>query len=161
MALTYTPIATTTISGSGTASYTFSSIPSTYTDLVLICVGSTTQGLQLQFNGDTGTNYSGTGLFGNGTAASSSNDTNKAYLAIDGGGGAANAYIPYIVNINNYANTTTYKTVLARFNATTTYMGARVCLWRSTSAINSIKVYPYSGNLTDQTTFTLYGITAA
>lgn len=157
----YTPIATYTVSGSSTASYTFTSIPSTYTDLVLICMGSTTNGLQLQFNSDTGTNYSATGLYGNGSAASTGSISNKTYLALDGGAGGANAYTPYTVNISNYSNSNIYKTVLTRFNATTTYMGVNVGLWRGTSAINAIKVYQFSGNLTDQTTFTLYGITAA
>ena len=71
---TYTPIATQTL-GSSAASVTFSSIPGTYTDLMLISFaqGQASGGdnrLVLQFNGDTATNYSSTYLIGNGTTAS-------------------------------------------------------------------------------------------
>ena len=78
MALTYDPIATTTISGSSTNTYTFSSIPSTYTDLVLAFAnfqGTTNYSFALRFNGDSGSNYSYTVLEGNGTSASSGTST--------------------------------------------------------------------------------------
>jgi len=58
---TYEPIATTTVSGSSTSTVTFSSISGTYTDLVIIGnLGSQTTNAfpYLQFNGDTGSNYS-------------------------------------------------------------------------------------------------------
>ena len=62
MAITYEPIATTTL-GSATASVTFSSLGS-YTDIVLVCsVQSASSGdarINIRFNGDTASNYSGT-----------------------------------------------------------------------------------------------------
>jgi hypothetical protein len=73
MAITYEPIATTTL-GSAAADVTFTSISGTYTDLVLVAVtqiGSSGDYLGVQFNSDTGTNYSRTRLSGNGTSASS------------------------------------------------------------------------------------------
>ena len=57
---TYTPIATTTL-GSAASSVTFSSISGSYTDLILITNPSsatTDQSIYVQFNADTGTNYS-------------------------------------------------------------------------------------------------------
>ena len=62
--ITYTPIASTTL-GSAAASYTFSSIPNTYTDLVLIASmadsnSGADQRMLVQVNGDTGTKYSTT-----------------------------------------------------------------------------------------------------
>jgi hypothetical protein len=63
----------------------------------------------------------------------------------------------------NYANTTTYKTVLARSNVTDFRVAAIVGLWRSTSAINTIQLRSdnSSYNFTTGSTFTLYGISAA
>ena len=76
MPATYDKIATYTLP-SATSSYTFTSIPSTYTDLVLVVSARMTGGggasaIQLQFNGDTGSNYSITTLNGDGSSATSS-----------------------------------------------------------------------------------------
>ena len=58
----------------------------------------------------------------------------------------------------NYANTTTFKTYLARYNATSTQLSDEVALWRSTAAINSITLTAVSANFNAGSTFTLYGI---
>jgi hypothetical protein len=80
---TYEAIATQTL-GSAAASVTFSSIPSTYTDLVLVCNFETSSnaiaGVYIQFNGDTSTNYSSTNLIGNGSTAESSRQNSTFYL---------------------------------------------------------------------------------
>jgi hypothetical protein len=65
-----------------------------------------------------------------------------------------------IINIQNYSNSTTYKTVLARSNNAATGTDATVALWRSTSAITSIDYYLNSGSWATGSTFTLYGIKA-
>ena len=78
---TYTPIASTTI-GTAVASYTFSSISGSYTDLVLIAsvqLSSAGQSFLYQYNGDTGTNYSLTILKGNGTSATSDRRSSISY----------------------------------------------------------------------------------
>ena len=56
---TMTPIATNTLTAVA-SSVTFSSIPSTYTDLVLVLQGSfdSADDVRFRFNGDTGSNYS-------------------------------------------------------------------------------------------------------
>jgi hypothetical protein len=157
---TYTPIATTTL-GSAASSYTFSSIPSTYTDLVLIFNGAITTGfdaIAVTVNGDTGTNYSRTVLSGNGSAASSFNSANATSMQI-GIMGTENSNT--IFNIQNYSNTTTYKTFLSRANSSANVTRANVGLWRSTSAINRIDLTAASSTFIAGTTFTLYGIAAA
>jgi hypothetical protein len=156
---TYTPIATTTGTGSsGTISFT--SIPSTYTDLVLIQTGASSSAsatLQMTFNGDTATNYSRTYIIGNGSGAVSGRDTSIASVYL----GLVEANTNTIVQIQNYANTTTYKTCLARTNVINTFTGAVVGLWRSTAAINRIDVFVSSATWNTTSTFTLYGIAAA
>ena len=159
---TYEPIATTTLSTTQTE-VNFTSISGSYTDLILIASGSTTSATSLFMrvgNGsvDTSANYSVTRLYGNGTSASSdrlsSQDTIYAST-----GNFTDASI--IVNLQNYSNTTTYKTMIYRLNTPGAFVGANVNLWRSTSAINTIKVYVNSSTLTVGSTFTLYGISAA
>jgi hypothetical protein len=158
---TYTQIASTTL-GSTATTVTFSSIPSTYTDLVLVCNPLSTSGdTYFQLNGDTGTNYSLTYLTANGTTVYSGRTTSANYIYLDWLAtstttGATN----YIVNFMNYANTTTNKTTIGRENNATAGVGTIVGLWRSTVAINSIKITAL-GTLQAGTTYNLYGITAA
>jgi len=162
MPTTYDPIATTTL-GSAAATITFSSIASSWTDLRLVITGtaSSNEFVTIQFNNDTGANYSETYLFGNGTSASTgqitganniydysvfTNDSNVATVAID---------------IFSYAGST-YKTVLLTGSGDKNGSGRttrEVGLWRSTSAITSIKLFGYFGaNFNTGTTATLYGI---
>ena len=171
MPATYEPIATTTL-GSTQASYTFSSISGSYTDLILILSGYGTADdvptCQVG-NGsvDTGTNYSTTYISGNGTTASSGRYATQSFIRIQSqsGVGTTSSHIgSYITHFMNYSNTTTYKTVLCRANQNSgSYPAteADVNTWRSTSAINTIKISPYAGSLGAGTMLTLYGIKAA
>ena len=169
MATTYEPIATTTL-GSDTANITFSSISSSYTDLVLICNWSNGAGggANMQFNGDTGTNYSITTLNGNGSSAGSTRTTNQNYIHLSYNIGVSTdstTFAPIIVHINNYSNATTNKTSLSKLSGTYASNGpgveAIVGLWRSTAAINSIKLFSTGYNLKSGMSATLYGIKAA
>jgi hypothetical protein len=168
MAATYEPIATTTL-GSAAASITLSSIPATYTDLRLVIVarGTTADNCSIQFNNDTGTNYSETGLQGNGTAAASWRRTNVAYIRLTNAAGlptAANTFLMNTYDIFNYAGST-YKTVLgvnSNDQNGSGDSGRLAGLWRSTSAITSIKIFTnFGADFTIGTTATLYGILKA
>ncbi len=156
---TYTPIATTTL-GSTTASYTFSSISSAYTDLVLIYQSTTAPAaayVGLQFNSDTGTNYSATTVYGEASAGSARSTSQNNMRVINSANQASNMMI---CSIMNYANSTTYKTAIAR-NGMPSGVYAQVGLWRNTAAITSVTIYGDSGNLASGTILTLYGIKAA
>lgn len=157
---TYSSIATTTLSGS---SYTFSSIPSTYTDLILVIQGANSNvgNARWRLNGDTGTNYSWTGLGGTGSAASSTRVSNTATPQLDWYGYFDGTQSVLISHFMNYANTTTYKTVISRSNNANNGVATTVGLWRSTAAVNSISIISSNGNFDSGTTLTLYGITAA
>jgi hypothetical protein len=158
---TYTPIATTTL-GSAAASYTFSSISGSYTDLVVVVNSKRTSAgnLAVQFNGDTGSNYSYTYLYGSGSAASSSRGSNQSDVV--GDYYASGTWGITTVNVMNYSNSTTYKTSLFRGNdGGGNGVMTTVTLWRNTAAITSILVKNSAGNLDVGTTLTLYGIAAA
>ena len=146
---------------SAVASVEFTGISSAYTDLVIVCAhsNSSTSGVRVQVgNGsiDTGSNYSITYLLGDGSSATSGRAANDG--SFDFAYVAANSESNLIINVMNYANTTTYKSFLTRNNGAAQGVTARVGLWRSTSAINQIKFAPSTGNFNVGSTFSLYGI---
>jgi len=160
---TMTPIATATATGSSTA-MTFSSIPQTYTDLVIVCslTAGNTGDAYFRFNGDTASNYSDTVMRGNGSAASSVRDTGAAGIDIGAVSNITDSEVgTVIINLMNYNNTTTFKTSLIRFSEGTNWVTAIVGLWRSTAAITTIDITSRSGNWGSGSTFTIYGIKAA
>jgi len=166
MATTYEPIATTTL-GSAVQTFTFTSIPSTYTDLRLVITASATTGTidtWLYMNNDTGSNYSGTRLSGNGTAASSAAftnvsqnyDTNLSSIST----------LPCLIthDIFSYAGSTfkTYLTTVSMDKNGSGVVHRYVKLWRSTSAINRLDyTCAVSTTFAIGTTATLYGILKA
>jgi hypothetical protein len=161
MATTYEPIATQTVSGSAAASVTFSSIPSTYTDLVVVVAGTLTTGADnvcLQFNGDTGSNYSVTTLLGDGSTVSSFRTSNTSNCGRDA---MSNVQSNVIYNINNYSNATTHKTVLGRSSATNYGARTSVSMWRNTAVINQIVLFPTGYTFSVGTVLSIYGIKAA
>jgi hypothetical protein len=161
MPSTYEPIATTTL-GSSTGSVTFSSISGSYTDLILIISGTSSGGSEVKFriNSDTGSNYSGTVLGGNGSSAYSFRSSNSTY---GGFGNALGTSVSTIIaNFMNYSNTTTNKTIITRGSGAATNATAAAGLWRSTSAITSIVAnFDDATTFSTGSTFTLYGIKAA
>ena len=160
MAKTYESIATTTL-GSAAASVTFSSISGGYTDLICVVSGKNSASsarIDVQFNSDTASNYSYTRLQGDGSSATSNRASSAAYIII---GTLTTEQNTVIAQINNYANTTTYKTSISRWNASNGTVGTSVGLWRSTSAINAIKFTAGADNLAAGMTITLYGIKKA
>ena len=153
---TYALIESQTL-GSATATVTFSSIPATYTDLFVMvsCPGTSTGGdWVMSVNNDSGTNYSRTYLFGTGSAAGSGRSTNTTAFAL--GGGRTDGWCK--INIQDYSNTTTYKTLLWTIGSAGTDIAPMAGLWRNTAAINRIDfinaTYPAGS------TFRLYGIQA-
>lgn len=161
MPKTYEPIATNTL-GSSAATVTFSSIPATYTDLVIISYPKFSSAGQMitNFNGDTGTNYSITYLIGDGSNAGSSRFSNQGAI---GTTPTQINTVEHIViqHIMNYSNTTTNKTMLQRTSQTANAVWQLVGLWRNTAAITSVVLTGSSANFAAGSTFTLYGIKAA
>lgn len=162
---TNTYVALDKITLSNTASsVTFSSINQGYTDLFVVVNATSTTGgydLGMQVNGDTGTNYSTTYLYGTGSAAGSARISNSARMYATYYGGVSTARSNQIIQFMNYSNSTTYKTVLSRANRADSGTDATVSLWRSTAAITSITLNPQTGGtFAVGSTFSLYGIKA-
>lgn len=160
MPATYDKIATYTVPGGGASSYTFSSIPSTYTDLIIVVnfITSPANYINFQFNGDTGNNYSFTYLRGDGTSAVSGRASN---IPVAPGATAASPG-QIVAQLMNYSNTTTNKTMLVRSGVASNDTRPMVDLWRNTAAVNSVTILGDSPiTFSSGSTFTLYGIKAA
>jgi hypothetical protein len=160
---TYSLIASNVL-GSAQANVTFSSIPGTFTDLIIVYVATASTGnpdMTAQINGDTATNYSATRLTGNGTAASSARYSTQSFCRFDEFAAATTtAATTGIVSVMDYSNATTYKTLISRSNQAALGVEAFVNLWRSTAAITSLAFAFTSGNIAAGSTFKLYGIQA-
>jgi hypothetical protein len=159
----YESIATAAGTGAS-ASITFSSIPSTYKHLQIRAIARTASGTGafLQYNSDTGTNYTRHYVEGNGTAASSGSGTSTTKIDYIQAVSNANINGVNIVDILDYTNTNKYKTtrILQGYDANGTgNIGLGSGLWMSTSAISTITITTSNGaNFATTTQFALYGI---
>lgn len=175
---TYALIASYTAPSSQTA-YTFTSIPGTYTDLVVVAslradtVTFNNMNYPLiTYNGDTGANYSLNQIFERyygsqqtlSDKVSNANNMNLGPVATTSFG--SGIFSAYFLQVQDYSNTTTYKTCLNRISTggnLTDMQGvtASVGLWRNTNAITSLTITASSsGNFVAGSTFRLYGIQA-
>ena len=161
-------ITSTTLSSSA-ASVTFSSIPSTYTDLVLKCSGrldASSGFIKLNFNSDSGSNYSTISIKGNGSAAGSEGEYPNATRAIPNvypnwNTLTSNTFDSMEIYIPSYtaSQSKPFSSFAAQeTNATTAYISASAMLYRSNTAISSIVLAPNSANFVSGSTFTLYGL---
>jgi hypothetical protein len=167
MPTTYEKIATTTLSSTA-ATITLSSIPATYTDLILaVNIGvDVTGSMQVRLNGDTGANYSTLTLIAyNNTVTGSGVYGPQSFMYANVASGLPLTVGPAsaVMQFNNYSNSTTYKTMLARYaNVGIPEVDTTVSTWRNTAAITSITLFSYSASVyLVGTRVTLYGIKAA
>jgi hypothetical protein len=165
---TMTPIASMTLTSTA-SSISFSNIPQGYTDLKIIASvkQSADSPAYIQFNGDSGGNYSTTNIGGDGSSYASQRISNwgngiwyRSELISEG------SYFGLVeIDINNYQNSSVYKTIISRASVTsgtnTVMVGGVAGLWRSNAAITYINFYPASTTWESGSTITLYGIKAA
>jgi len=164
MPTTYEPIATTTLSSAQTY-VQFSNIPQTYTDLVAVINASASGATGAWWNSNTSGSalYSDTRLSGDGSSASSTRRSGQDE-AIFTAGSEVGTTFSFVATLHfmNYANTTTFKTVLSRSGSAGASTTAGVLLRRDTSAITTIYFdLVGTGTYSIGSTFTLYGIKAA
>jgi hypothetical protein len=157
---TYIALATVTL-GSTTGSVSFSSIPATYRDLILVFSGISTAetGVTMRFNSDSGSNYPYVIMDGYGSGSGSSfggTDSSVNVAVINTGISLAR------LQIMDYAQTDKHKTVLASVNAAAAgYVRTAAARWANTNAINTIALAPTGGrSFTSGSTFSLYGVAA-
>ena len=168
MANTFIQIGSTvTVGSGGAANMEFTSIPATYTDLIVVASMRSDQAVvspnvKLQFNGST-TGYSERLVYGNGSAAASANRASTEIIYMYGNGssatastfGSLNVYIPNYGSANN--KSVSIDTVNEN-NATAATAGLDAGLWSNSAAITSIRLTPDTGSFVQYSTASLYGI---
>ena len=172
MATTYEAIATVTVGSGGAANIEFTSIPGTYTDLVvktsLRNADPTDQrwNVKITFNGN-GSNYSERLLFGAGSSAGSDSRSNQAsflffYGCMNGNTASTFSngefYIPNYASANN--KSVSFDSVTENNKATDQILALNAGLWADSAAITSIKLEVNGGtyNISQYSSATLYGI---
>jgi hypothetical protein len=172
MPSTYTLIKGETLASSA-ASYTFTAIPSTFTDLVLRYSARHNNAFSISqvlitFNGDTAANYSETVVYGTSTAAASGRQSGMSAIDfnyVDADSATANTFSSNELYIPNYtisANKPMSWAGVTENNATTNNSAvivANASLWRNTATISSITLTAAaSRNFLTGSSFYLYGI---
>jgi hypothetical protein len=168
MATTFTLIKTYTLA-TATASFDFTSIPATFTDLVVklsVRCADAAQDRQMfmKYNGSS-TSMASRVLRGSGSAASSYTSTSMETARIDGAGSTASTFSNIEIYIPNYAGAT-YKSAssdgVTENNATGAFAELAAHLWSNTNAINQITFTVDGGtNFVTYSTASLYGILKA
>lgn len=166
----------TIVSGSAASTIDWNSIPQGYTDLLLVITGRDTSssissgGARVQLNADTTTtNYQATILNSvNGASVATNVPTitsnGATFCGIPGTSGNSNPVGQGWLRIADYANSNFYKVMTAEYNY---YYGSTPSLehgklssvWKSTSPITRITLYPPGTAFAIGTTATLYGLT--
>ncbi len=157
-----------TVANNTTTYVDFTSIPQTYTDLVLVVnmtnYSASGNYIYAQFgNGsiDTGANYSSVIIGGNGSTTASVRWSNRTNFNIDYYATPTNTEISTrTLQILNYSNTNTYKPLLNRSVRAGNGTDAASGTWRSNSAINAIRITTDANYFASGSTFSLYGIKA-
>jgi hypothetical protein len=168
MANTYTLIASSTVGAGGASTIAFSSIPSTYMDLVVkLSARANNSGtdcpIVITFNGST-SGYTDKAVYGTGSAAGSVNTGTGAGIYWNyqtGNTATSNTFGNGDIYIPNYAGSA-YKSVsidtVSENNGTAAFTMLTAALWSNTAAINSITFTPNSASFLQYTTAYLYGI---
>jgi hypothetical protein len=167
MANTYTLIASSTVGSGGAATIDFTSIPATYTDLVIkgsfrVTVAGPVDGIKISFNGSTAS-FTARSVAGNGSSAFSEAATVARWAGLGAATGAtASTFSNFEIYIPNYAGSTNKSfsaDAVSENNATAGYNYLLAGLWSNTAAINQITLTPDTATLINQhSTAYLYGI---
>ena len=162
MATTFVKIATVTVGAGGAASMDFSSIPSTYTDLVIkmsVRAATDVADTRVRFNAST-TGYNDRWLYAETTSALST--TNSAIdVLVNRSTYTASTFSNSEIYIPNYAgnqNKSVSADSVTENNATTALRHLEAGLWSNTAAISQITILMTTGDIAQYSTATLYGI---
>jgi hypothetical protein len=165
MANTYQKIASVTLT-SAAASIDFTSIPSTYTDLLIkaslrSAAALVNPGLLIKFN-TSALNFTGRNVYGDGSAAGSYADTSGEIGTLAGNSATANIFGNCEIYIPNYAGATNKSFSVDSVNennATSASQYLYANLWSQTAAITAISLLSGGAvNLMQYSSATLYGI---
>lgn len=122
--------------------------------------GSSGAVLGMRFNSDTGSNYSATYGYSTGSGYASGGEANQNGMSAgDIPASSSGFFSANTIYINNYSNTSMYKTAVMRHNSPGVVVVMSTGMWRSTAAITSIEMY--GATFTAGSTFSVYGTGSA
>jgi hypothetical protein len=158
MTNTYTPLATVTLGGSD-SEIVFASIPATYRDLIVVFAGTSTGtgDVVLSFNSDRTNTYPNVQMFGvgSGSGTSASFTRTGAFVSF-----ASTTQNNFIAQIMDYSATDKHKTVLSRYNVSSSETSAQAGRWPNNNAITSLAVRQTTNAFATGSTLSLYGVIA-
>ena len=163
MPATYELIQTYTVS-SAVPTVTLSSIPATYTDLVIVGNHRVVNGggvaICMRFNGDTASNYEFMGYYSGG--ASNTGNHAEPYTMMYVGIASNTDFNTSVASVLNYSNPATYRQLLTR-TGNIYFNSAYTGVWKNAAAaINSITFVCDGGsNIQSGSKFSIYGILKA
>lgn len=155
---TYTLINQITLAAAS-STVTFSAVPQSYRDLVLIVEGSVTASLtpSLRFNSDSGSNYSFvSGAGNNNNAVYSTTGTTTFINPAPDFGTPERFNVTY--QIMDYSQTDKDKTVLVRYGLNEQSPNMVASRWASTAAITTLTYFASANAFATGTVVSLYGI---
>ncbi len=160
---TYTPLANVTL-GSNAATVTFSNIPSTYRDLIIVINGTVNfagaDSTLIRFNGDNASNYSNVRMVGTGSGSGTSYADTASYAYI--GVPTSSDRFAIVTQVMDYSATDKHKTLLSRHGQASGWVTAHAGRWASNTAINSVTLLANASGVVfySGTSFSLYGVIA-
>jgi hypothetical protein len=159
---TYVRMATVTLSGAS-SSLTFSSIPATYRDLIVVFLGAGSTDLEgrIRLNSDTGSNYNYVRISGSGSAATSTSATSQTSGFVSAIAKATTTgALQLNINIMDYSATDKHTTIISRADQAANGTEAFANRWANTAAVTSVQILTSTGNFASGSTFSLYGVIA-
>lgn len=166
MPVTYKLIETVTVGAGGSASITFSSIPQTYTDLVMLvssrAAGASVDVQAVVVNGGTTIMTSAIYFDSNNSGTPRSGSLYYYQALAQPSSYTANAFASSSIYVAGYSSTTRPKSFSTdstlETNASGSYMGFMASYWNSTTAITSLTIQNQNGNFVQYSSASLYGI---
>ena len=166
MANTYTLISSVTVGAGGASSIDFTSIPATYTDLLLFIssrnsnASYASDNMLISLNSST-SNFSGRYLYTNTNGTISSGTDTTASGAFNGGNTTSNTFSNVSIYFTNYAGSTNKSfsvDSVTENNGTVSNLYFDAKLWSNTAAITAISFSCVLGTFAQYSTAHLYGI---
>jgi hypothetical protein len=166
----YESIASITVPSGGASSISFVGVPQNYAHLQIRGIARDSRAnaatnLYIQYNGDTGANYTAHELYGNGSSAvanfEGTSQTSAFAARVAGNNSAASSFGGFVIDVLDYANTNKYKTNRSLAGHEDNSSGAIWLisgLWLNTSAVTSITITPVTSPILQYSQFALYGI---
>lgn len=164
----YESIATVTVGSGGSATVSFTSIPSTFKHLQVRGISRASSGnqyIKLRFNNDSSSVYTYHSLFGSGSSAltdAATSQNGAGAISSAAGSLSSGIFAAAVIDVLDYQNSSKNKTIRSLDGFDPNAAGGQIVLnsglWISTSAITQLDLIPSASTFAQYSQFALYGI---